>query len=482
MIIGREGDIRREKITHLHQFLQSLLPFLFRKDIVIRIVEFYRITEIFEAFYAAGGAGPAAAVKENRRPFGDGEFLVFHGSIIPFSSVRFNSSLNISARMEIVYKICHSYNNSFIQGWIMKNRVLLAVLVGIFVTFMLPLPQALKYVIMLVFLGGYLYLKRGYLFVILASTQFNKKGDAHLQKAWRLYEKGWRAGLAPNYAHMLGNLFVQRGDPAIAMEIFDQIIERGEQGKKNYAALLNGAKISRSMALWVTGEKKEAVEALQEVKASGHVDTNLAVNLGSYLLAQERLDEMETFLQDIEDMAPQTPGMKDNRGCYLFKRGDLLKADAFYRELLETEKPKFPEAYFHAGEVRLALGKCAQACRLFEEALEHPFYHTSTVTEEEVRALLDVAQKTKESLGVENEDDEAEIHSALFDDDLFDDESPNTDLDDDDDDIDPNTDLDDADYADENDDEVIMDSEDISQFERDLYDETEEEDGDFRQP
>ncbi len=382
--------------------------------------------------------------------------------------------------MEIVFKICHSYNKLIIEGSIMKNPALLAVLVAIIGVLMLPIPQALKVIAAVLLLGVYFYLKRGYLFIVMASTQFNKSDEKHLNRAWNLYERGWRAGIAPNYAHMLGNLFVQRGDAAIALEIFDQLIERGEQGKKGYANLLKGVKISRSMALWATGKKNEAVSSLYEVKSSGYTDTNLAVNLGTYLLAMNRLDDMETLLQDIDSMSPQTTGMKDNSGYYLFKRGDLLKADAFYRAMLSEEAPKFPEAYAHAGEVRLALGKYSQASALFEQALTHPFQNTSTVSEAEVRVMLEEAQKAKESLGGEDEDGDEEIHSALFDDDLFDD-GPNTDLDEDDD-IDPNIELDDADYADENDDEVEFDMEEMSQLERDFYEETEDEESDFRQP
>lgn len=364
----------------------------------------------------------------------------------------------------------------------MKNPTLLAFVAAIVITLMLPIPQALKSSIVFVFLGLYIYLKRGYLYVIAASTRFNKGDEKNLARAWSWYEKGWRAGLAPHYAHMLGNLFVQRGDARVALEIFDQLIERGESGRRGYASLVKGVKISRSMALWVTGKTEEAISELQEVKTSGHLDTNLAVNLGSYLLASDRLDEMESLLQDLETMSPQSSGMKDNRGYYFYRRGDLLQADALYRSLLSEETPKFPEAYFHAGQVRLALGKCAQACVLFEQALEHPFYHTSTVSEEEVRSFLDEAQKTKETLGVEDEDDEAQIHSAIFDDDLFDDEGPNTELDDEDEEAEVNIELDDADYADENDAEVDEDTEDASAIERVLYDESDDEDDHPRQP
>ncbi len=367
--------------------------------------------------------------------------------------------------------------NLSLKGPLMKNPTLLAFAAAIIISLMLPIPQALKSSIVFLLLAIYIYLKRGYLYVVAASTRFNKGDEKNLARSWAWYEKGWRAGLAPQYAHMLGNLFVQRGDARIALEIFDQLIERGEAGKKGYAGMVKGVRISRSMALWVTGKREEAVSELQEVKSSGHLDTNLAVNLGSYLLALDRLDEMESLLQDLETMSPQSSGMKDNRGYYLFKRGDLLSSDALYRALLTEETPKFPEAYFHAGQVRLALGKCAQACVLFEQALEHPFYRTSTVTEEEVRSFLDEAQNTKDSLGVENEDDEAEIHSAIFDDDMFDDEGPNTELNDDDDEVGVNIELDDADYADENDSEVEDDSEDDSSLERVLYDETDDEDG-----
>ncbi len=364
----------------------------------------------------------------------------------------------------------------------MKNPAFLAVLVAVIAVVMLPIAQTGKYIAVGALFLSYFYLKRGYLLVVFASTKFNKGGDENLRKAWLLYEKGWRAGIAPNYAHMLGNLFVQRGDPAIALEIFDSLIEKGRQGKKGYATILKGAVISRSMALWVTGKKKEAVKSLYEIKSSGYIDTNLAVNLGSYLLDLNRLDEMESLLEDLESMTPQTSGMKDNRGYYLFKRGSLLEAEALYRDIINEDEPKFPEAYVHAAEVKIALGKYGSARSLLEQSLAHPFYHTSTITESEVHTLLGEVVDNSQSLGEDEDEEESDLHSELFDFDLFDDDGPNIDLDEDDEEIEPNIELDDIDYADENDDEVIIDPDDISQMERDMFDDSEEEDGDFRQP
>ncbi|MDC7244299.1 MAG: hypothetical protein PQJ47_00135 [Sphaerochaetaceae bacterium] len=357
----------------------------------------------------------------------------------------------------------------------MKNPTLLIVLIAIIIVAILPVSQIVKSLLIALIIILFLYLKRGYVYVALGSYYLNKDGDENKRRAWSLYEKGWKANIAPNYTVMLGNLFVQRGDSRIAKEIFEDVIRKSEAKKGKYGEVLKSAKVSYSMALWVTGEKEEAIRSLQKVKDEGYFDANLAVNLGAYLLDSGRLDEMENFMEEYGRVLKESSGMIDNRGHYLYLRGSLLEAENLYNTFIPETSPKFPEAYMHAGLVKMALGKYSQAASLFEKALTFPFYQTSTITEDEVRKLLNDVENMENADVDEKDIDQELLEASLYEDDMFEDETPYTDIDDDEEEIEPNIELDEFDYDDEEESEVIVDPEEFSPLESQLYDEQDDE-------
>ncbi len=356
----------------------------------------------------------------------------------------------------------------------MKNPTLLVVLAGIIVSMILPVDQSVKIIFIFSILIGYLFLKRGYLFVALGSFFLNKKGDKNEQRAWNLYNKGWKAGLAPSYVLMLGNLFVQRGDVETALEIYDMIIAKGKKNNVAYNKISKSTKVSRSMALWILGKEEEAIDTLFKVLKSGYIDANLAINLGTYLIESERLDEAQNLIEEARTQIQEVSGMIDNRGHLLFLTGALLEADILYNEFLSDKKPTFPEAYVHAGEVKMALGKYSKAASYFAKALTYPFYQTSTIEKSEVERLLGEVRDL-ENVDIDEKDaDEEDLEASLYDFDLFDDDDEiDTSLSDDDD-LEPNIELDDLDYRDEEDDEVFIDPDDFSSLESELYDANED--------
>ena len=355
----------------------------------------------------------------------------------------------------------------------MKNPTLLVVLAAIILAMILPVSQSAKTVIVAGILLGFVFLKRGYVYVALGSFFLNRKGANNEKRAWNLYNKGWKAGLAPSYVLMLGNLFVQRGDVEIALEIYDMIILKGEKNNTKYKAIEKSAKVSRSMALWIIGKEEEAIDTLFKVKETGYLDANLAINLGTYLIETQRLDEAETLIEEARKEIQEVGGMIDNRGHLLFLNGSLLEAEILYNEFLSDKKPTFPEAYVHAGEVKMALGKYSKAVSYFEKALTFPFYQTSTIDKSEVERLLGEVRDL-ENVDIDEKDiDDEELEASLYDLDLFDDDVY-TDLSDEDDELEPNIELDDLDYRDDDDDEVIIDPDDYSPLESELYDEQEE--------
>ena len=297
-----------------------------------------------------------------------------------------------------------------------KNVTLIVALVAILIVMVLPLPPQSKTVVVVALLLGIVFFKRGYLYVAIASRALNgKKPDE--EKAWRYYEKGWQAGLSPTYTVMLGNLFVQRGDAVMAARILDSVIAKEERRSKPNAGVLANARTSRSMAYWVLGDIDSAIRILQQVRQEGGpADKNLYINLGSYLLEQHLLDDAWEVIEEAAAKMPESPGMIDNRGWYLLLSGAMESAEKLYDELIDDSKPRFPEAYVHAAQVKTALGNIPKARGLYEEALTKPFYHTTGVSKEEIQKMLTALDSIKfNSEKFREEREVEELEEVLYD-------------------------------------------------------------------
>lgn len=359
-----------------------------------------------------------------------------------------------------------------------KNASAIATLVAVLVVIILPVAQEIKLILFLVIFFVFIYVKRGYIYVAIASRTLNKK-DADEAKAWRMFKRGWEAGLAPNYNLMLANLWIQRSDIETAALILDSIVERESHKKKPNVQVVAGAKISKSMAHWAMNERDKAIEILQTLRAEKTVDKNLYINLSSFLLERGDVEEARAVIEESASALPESPGMLDNRGWLLLLTGKLEEARRLYHSLIADSKPRFPEAYVHAAMVEEQLGAYAKAREYYHEALDKTFYRTTGYSKEMIQERLDAISLLSDELKPSESGQNTNIsyfESHDYDDeDLFDDdELPNTELDDDDD-LDPNIELDDDDYYRDNDPEV--DESEIDTEEDLLYgDDDEEED------
>lgn len=355
----------------------------------------------------------------------------------------------------------------------MKNPTLLALVVAIIGIMILPITQTSKIVLIFVAFGVVLFIKRGYILVALGSRALNNR-SGNQEKAWHYYTQAWKAGLPANYTIMLGNLFVQRGDASVALEIYDSVIDREQKKRQPNQETVVSARISRTMALWALGKRSEAIEDLRALYNEGRRDKTLLINYGTYLLDEDLLDEAGDLFENNEEHLSESPGMTDNYGHYLFKTGAFLEAKQEFDKLLSDHSPKFPEAYVHAAQVFIALGKFHGAYALLEQALEKEFFQTATVSKESIGQMM---VDLKHNPGFSSEEEISdELTLTLYEHDLFDDSFPNTDIDDDDE-IEPNIELDPEDYDDEEDPEVVVDPDDISELEAQFFDD-EYEDGD----
>ena len=344
--------------------------------------------------------------------------------------------------------------------------VLSLLVIGLIV---LPVTRTIKIVMIAVALVLLVFVKRGSLYVALASRALTKEGDE--EKALRLYRKAWKAGLQPKYNVMLGNLFSQRGDANVALEIFNSVIKRGERFKKRDELLVVNAKTSKSMALWILDRRDEAIELLQSIRDGGWIDKNIAVNLGSYLLEEKRLNEAKKLIKESSKLLDESPGMLDNRGYYLYLTGSYHEAQRLYDSLIIDRDPQFPEAYYHAALVKIALAKHRTAVILLQKALECTFYKTSTVIMEQIEALLEKQKPLVESDVGEHEFIEDVLGRTLYEEEVSDEDHDGEDDFDYDDYSGPNIELDIEDYHDDSDGVDSVEIENFSPLESHLFDE-----------
>ena len=192
------------------------------------------------------------------------------------------------------------------------------------------------------------------------------------------------------------------------------------------------------------------------------------MNLGNYLL-HGRVEEAEVDHPGLE----KCPRVWIDRQRGLCISPDLREARVHVAKLLGDFFPQFTEAYVPCRAGCRALDD-APGDQVLREALGD-LLQTSTITKAEVeRMLLHLLDPDA------NEEDleDRELISVLYEDDLFEESVPNTDLDDDDE-LEPNIELDPEDYEDEEDPgfDMELDEDDIleSALFADEYEDDEEE-------
>lgn len=347
----------------------------------------------------------------------------------------------------------------------MKNPTLIVVVILFIIILLIPVTKPIKVAISLVVLSLLLYLKRGYLYLLLATRAIGKN-PSHKERAFHYYKKAAYSHLPSNYTIMIGNIFTQRTDATEGLAIYNFVIER-EKGKKRVNTnIINSAQVASSMALWALGMRDEAITLLQRLRSEGYFDGNLAINLGTFLLDEGDLEGAQEIIEQSSESLEETPALADNRGYYLYLTGEYTEAYLIYMALLQNGELNFPEVYYHGALVAHELGKNATASKFLDKALTKQFYTTSTVTVEMIELLLETLPDRIDS---EADVVDAQLALALYDEDYFDDSSPNTEIDDEDE-IEPNIELDPEDWEEEFDRDYSVEDEEPS-LESSLFEE-----------
>ncbi len=346
--------------------------------------------------------------------------------------------------------------------------VFMAAMVGVvFLKISIWMKIAIDVALILLFL----FIRRGYIFFYRAAVAYKKDDE---EKVWLNFEKALRAGVDFERKVSIGSVYVQSGDAKRGVEILEAIMtnpKAEDYGKK--------AAVICSMGYWRLGNKQEAIRLLSDLREAGYRDDNLAINLETYYLETGDLKTAKKAITEGRKNNTENNGLMDNRGWYYIQMGFWQKAKDVYDELIDDRNAKFPEAYLHGAQVSIHYEDFEQAIDRLGWGESKKFSKTCMVTKEYMANLL---------LGLENPATRADFAKAMdenyievscarsfpgiekaveFDRDSVDvispkekpkatpkkadakaskdNDSPNTDLDDDD--REPNTDLDDEDAA-----------------------------------
>ena len=231
--------------------------------------------------------------------------------------------------------------------------VALAFVAAMVLVLTLNISGILKLVLELALLGLFLFIRRGFIFLYRAAALLQ---NGQYDKAWPKLEKAYKSGVGDEGLVMIGSAYVQYGDPKRGLDILDEVSSKAKDEN-----LKNNAIITASMGYWRLGDLDKAIEVLTAVKESGYCDTNLLVNLETYLLKKGDLPKALEIIKEGRKDGLESNGLLDNRGWYNILAGEWKKAADVYDELIDDRNARFPEAYLHGAQISIHNGNISQA-------------------------------------------------------------------------------------------------------------------------
>jgi tetratricopeptide (TPR) repeat protein len=259
---------------------------------------------------------------------------------------------------------------------------LVALVLSIIATF-LPVPIWNKLIVIVLVIAIALFINKATLYFIRGNLLLSSKKEADHDKSWNYYRKAMESGkLSYKYMTTAASFFIQQGDAAYGLKALDKVIE----GTKDNETL-QIAKIQKSMGLQLTGKLDEAISILEEVRASGFDNRFLFINLSSYYLYAGKYEEAGICLKEGRKYINESAGMADNEGWLAIVREDWKKAEEVYSDMMER-RPRFPDPYVHAAQVKLHYGKIDEAIAMFNIAMTKKWNFTTLLNKEKVETYI----------------------------------------------------------------------------------------------
>lgn len=234
----------------------------------------------------------------------------------------------------------------------------------------------------------FLVIKRADIVMMFGKGKYRKR---EFEPALKVFKAADKIGnLSINNKLLLGYACLRCGDLENARKHLSLCITL----TKPETADRHRAKYLLALVSWKEGDLDGAIEAYEEIIATGYKTSLIYENLGIlYNLADDQERALKFNLEACEYNS-DSHIICDNLAESYALTGDHQKAAELYEELLSRDpEPRFPEAYYNYGKTLMALSRKDEAIAMTEKALTKPFSFLSIRPKEEIEALLDSYKK-----------------------------------------------------------------------------------------
>lgn len=145
-------------------------------------------------------------------------------------------------------------------------------------------------------------------------------------------------------------------------------------------------KSTLSLFLWKKGRLEEAIATLDEVMKK-FTNTTTYATMGFFRIERGDVKDALAFNREAYAYNDKNPIILDNYATALMMAGEQEEARKIFEDLMKLS-PTFPDAYYNYGRFLETAGEDEKAADMYQTAISKKFWHTSTVTREEVEFRL----------------------------------------------------------------------------------------------
>jgi len=193
------------------------------------------------------------------------------------------------------------------------------------------------------------------------------------------------ANCPPQHHLSYGYMLLRSGHDEQADDVFKQLLT-----KHLPKGLKMATEMNRALIMWKRGQLDEAIELMEHIY-DVYKMTDVYGTLGYLYIERGDAETALSFNQEAYEFNAENGVIKDNLAVAYSMNDQDEQAAELLQSMLD-EEPSFPEPYVHYGQLMLKQGNTAEAIQYFEQALERPVHYLSTVSHEEIRRELELAQ------------------------------------------------------------------------------------------
>ncbi len=221
-------------------------------------------------------------------------------------------------------------------------------------------------------------------------------GKNKKEKAEKYFSEAYESGMTKDiYLLSYGALLMQKHDYVKCKEVYQRALSLDTEKANVKRAIV----CSIAVCDYKLGNKEEAIEKVKALYDEDNKSSTVYTIYGYFLMREGQLDEalkvnLEGYSYDEDDVS-----VLDNLGQTYLAMGDKENAKKFF-ELAVEEKNTMPDSCYYLAEMYMEDGDLRKAKKLLMNLEDVNFSALTTVTREEVDALLEkvVALASEENI------------------------------------------------------------------------------------